>query len=166
MEKEFFDVFPNLKVKDQLKEWLDMVKVTRVSCNPDKTRLWVYIASDRWIHKKFILALEDQIRKQCFPGIEIQIKVIEKFHLSRQYTPDNFLEVYHSSMELELKNYNMLEYNLFKRAEISFPTEDEMELKLPDSVISREKSEILVEYLQKVFCERCGMNLKINLQCV
>ena len=41
MEKEFFDVFPNLKVKDQLKEWLDMVKVTRVSCNPDKTRLWV-----------------------------------------------------------------------------------------------------------------------------
>ena len=30
MEKEFFDVFPNLKVKDQLKEWLDMVKVTRV----------------------------------------------------------------------------------------------------------------------------------------
>ena len=52
MEKEFFDVFPNLKVKDQLKEWLDMVKVTRVSCNPDKTRLWVYIASDRWIHKK------------------------------------------------------------------------------------------------------------------
>ena len=166
MEKEFFDVFPNLKVKDQLKEWLDMVKVTRVSCNPDKTRLWVYIASDRWIHKKFILALEDQIRKQCFPGIEIQIKVIEKFHLSRQYTPDNFLEVYHSSMELELKNYNMLEYNLFKRAEISFPTEDEMELKLPDSVISREKSEILVEYLQKVFCERCGMNLKINLQFV
>ena len=30
-------------------------------------------------------------------------------------------------------------------------------------MISREKSEILVEYLHKVFCERCGMNLKINL---
>ena len=41
-----------------------------------------------------------------------------------------------------------------------------MELKLPDSVISREKSEILVEYLQKVFCERCGMNLKIDLEFV
>ena len=39
-----------------------------------------------------------------------------------------------------------------------------MDLVLPDSVISREKSEILVEYLHKVFCERCGMNLKIQLQ--
>ena len=35
---------------------------------------------------------------------------------------------------------------------------------LPDSVIAREKSEILVEYLHKVFCERGGMNLKIELQ--
>ena len=66
-------------------------------------------------------------------------------------------------MELELKNYNMLEYNLFKRAQITFPSDEEMDLVLPDSVISREKSEILVEYLHKVFCERCGMNLKINL---
>ena len=89
--------------------------------------------------------------------------VIERFHLSKQYSPSNFLEIYRASMELELKNYNMLEYNLFKRAQITFPSDEEMDLVLPDSVISREKSEILVEYLHKVFCERCGMNLKINL---
>ena len=33
MEKEFFDVFPSLKLKDQLKEWLEMVTVSRVTCN-------------------------------------------------------------------------------------------------------------------------------------
>ena len=60
----------------------------------------------------------------------------------------------------------MLEYNLFKRAQIAFPSDEQMNLTLPDSVISREKSGILVEYLEKVFCERCGMNLKINLQFV
>ena len=64
MEKEFFDVFPNLKVKDQLHEWLEMVTVSKVSCNPAKTRLWVYIHSERWIHKKFIFALEDQINER------------------------------------------------------------------------------------------------------
>ncbi len=69
-------------------------------------------------------------------------------------------------MEVELKNFNMLEYNLFKRAQIAFPSDEQMDLTLPDSVISREKSGILVEYLEKVFCERCGMNLKINLQFV
>ena len=113
MEKEFFDVFPNLKVKDQLHEWLEMVTVSKVSCNPAKTRLWVYIHSERWIHKKYIMALEDQIERQCFSGLEIQVTVIERFHLSRQYSPANFLEVYRSSMEVELKNFNMLEYNLF-----------------------------------------------------
>ena len=94
----------------------------------------------------------------------MQVTVIERFYLSRQYTPDNFLEVYRSSMELELRNYNMLEYNLFKRARISFTGTDHMELVLPDAVIAREKSGILVEYLHKVFCERCGMDLKIDLQ--
>ena len=149
MEKEFFDVFPNLKVKDQLHEWLEMVTVSRVSCNPAKTRLWVYIHSERWIHKKNIMALEDQIERQCFSGLEIQVTVIERFHLSRQYSPANFLEVYRSSMEVELKNFNMLEYNLFKRAQIAFPSDEQMDLTLPDSVISREKSGILVEYLEK-----------------
>ena len=94
MEKDFFDVFPNLKIKDELHELLDMVMVTRVSCNPSKTRLWVYIRSERWIHKKYIFELEQQIERQCFPGIQMQVTVIERFYLSRQYTPDNFLEVY------------------------------------------------------------------------
>ena len=66
-------------------------------------------------------------------------------------------------MEVELKNFNMLEYNLFKRAQIAFPSDEQMNLTLPDSVISREKSGILVEYLEKVFCERCGMNLISSL---
>ena len=80
MEKEFFDVFPNLKVNDQLQEWLEMVTVSRVACNPAKTRLWVYIHSERWIHKKYIIALENQIERQFFAGLEMQVTVIERFH--------------------------------------------------------------------------------------
>ena len=30
-------------------------------------------------------------------------------------------------------------------------------------MIAREKSEILLEYFHKVFCERCGMNLKADI---
>ena len=59
MEKDFFDVFPSLKVKKELEELLDMVFVTRVSCNPSRTHIWVYIKSERWIHKKHIFELED-----------------------------------------------------------------------------------------------------------
>lgn len=162
MEKEFFDVFPNLKVDDRLKELMEHVMVTKVSCNPDRTRLWVYIKSTRWIHKKHITALERVIESQFFSELEVQVRIIERFLLSKQYTPENFLNAYRSSMSLELKSYNRLEYNLFSRSKIEFPAEDEMVLTMPDSVIAREKGEILVEYLEKVFCERCGMSLKIE----
>ena len=166
MEKDFFDVFPHLKVKKELEELLDMVFVTKVSMNPGRTHLRVYIESSRWIHKKNIFALEDEIERQCFPGIPMTVTVVEIFHLSEQYTPKNFLESYRSSMELELRSYNMLEYNLFRRAKITFTGKDAMRMELPDTVISRQKSEILIEYFHKVFCERCGMDLKVDLDFV
>ena len=166
MEKDFFDVFPHLKVKKELEELLDMVFVTKVSMNPGRTHLRVYIESSRWIHKKNIFALEDEIERQCFPGIPMTVTVVEKFHLSEQYTPENFLESYRSSMELELRSYNMLEYNLFRRTKITFTGKDAMRMELPDTVISRQKSEILIEYFHKVFCERCGMDLKVDLDFV
>ena len=166
MEKDFFDIFPNLRVKKELEELLDMVYVTRVSCNPAKTRIWVHIKSERWIHKKNILELEEQIERQCFPGLGVTVTVIEKFKLSGQYTPKNFLDSYRSSMELELRNYNMLEYNMFKQAQITFPDDHTLHVVLPDSVVAREKSEILLEYFHKVFCERCGMDLKVELDYV
>ena len=46
MEKDFFDVFPHLKVNEKLEELLDMVSVTKVSCNPAKTHIRVYVKSE------------------------------------------------------------------------------------------------------------------------
>ena len=66
MEKDFFDVFPKLKVKKELEELLDMVFVTKVSMNPGRTHLRVYIESSRWIHKKNIFALEDESKDSAF----------------------------------------------------------------------------------------------------
>ena len=85
MEKSFFDVFPGLKLKTELQALLEDVIVTKVSCNAGKTQLRVYIKSSRWIHKKHIFELEEQIQRQCFPGIEIRSEcyLIERFYLSR-----------------------------------------------------------------------------------
>mgnify|MGYP000715434631 CR=1 FL=1 len=88
-------------MKKELEELLDMVFVTRVSCNPSRTHIWVYIKSERWIHKKHIFELEEQIERQIFAGLNVTITVIEKFRLSGQYNPQNFLETYRSSMELD-----------------------------------------------------------------
>ena len=140
---------------------METVQVQRVTANPAKTLLHVYIRSEHWIHKKNILELENQIEQQCFAGMPVKVRVVEKFSLSRQYTPANFLESYHSSMELELRTRSRLEYQIFKQANLSFPQEDTLCLKLPDTVLARQESSDLVEYMYKVFCERSGMNLKV-----
>lgn len=162
MEKDFRDVFPDLEVDGELAELLELVQVTRVGITKKKDLLRVYIVSSQWIHKKHIFALEEAIKEQLFRNIAIEIKIIERFYLSRQYTPRNLLGVYRSSIMLELRGYSIFLYNLFQTAAIEFPQEDTMALELVDTVIARQREAELVGILEKIFCERCGMNLKVH----
>ena len=105
MEKDFLEVFSGLEVEKELKALLEDVKVTKIAVNPKKDRMRVYIQSIQWIQKKYIYALEKQIKKQFFASAQIQIKIIEKFTLTSQYTPKLFFEAYRSSMLDELRGH-------------------------------------------------------------
>ncbi len=166
MEKRFFDVFPDLKVDPDIRGWLEEAVVTRVTCSQDRTLLRVYLSCDRWIHKKYIFQMEEEIRRQFFGQTSVKVRVIERFLLSKQYTPENFMEDYRPSMLAELKEYNQLEHNLFMSTQVEFPQAHSLRLLIPDSMLARERGEVLVEYLEKVFCERCGMDLKVEPQFV
>ena len=82
MEKEFLDVFRNLEVGEELGALLREVAVTKVAVNPQKDHIRIYIRSRQWIHKKYIYTLERAISQQCFPGVSMEVKVLEKFTLS------------------------------------------------------------------------------------
>lgn len=162
MEKEFLDVFRNLEVNGELRELLKEVAVTKVSINQRKDHIRIYIRSRQWIHKKYIYALEKAIASQCFKGVPMEVKVLEKFTLSSQYTPENFFEAYKSSMALELRNYSILVFNMFRNAVITFPQQDTMHMVLQSTVLAKSKEEELVNYIEKVFCERCAFSLKVE----
>lgn len=161
MNREFQEVFPGVRVQSSLEELLHGVQVQRVSLSRNKDLLRIYLQSPQWIHKRYIYQLEEVIKEQLFAEVPMQVKIIERFRLSAQYTPENLLEVYRSSIQMELKRYSVFLFNLFYTAKISFPEPDVMRLILTDSVIAREKEEELVRILEKIFCERCGLNLKI-----
>lgn len=162
MEKDFFDVFPKLEVDEELSELLRMVKVTRVAVNRQKDLLRIYIVSRQWIHKKHIYKLERTIRTQFFANVRIRVKIIEKFLLSAQYTPENLMEVYSPSIRMELKEYSIFLYNMFATAKMEFESEDTLHITFADSVIAREKSPELLRILEKIFCERCGVSLILH----
>ena len=161
MNKGFREVFPGVQVESGLAELLQGVQVQRVSLNKKKDLLRIYLLSPQWIHKRYIYQLEDLIKKQLFADVPMQVKIIERFRLSAQYTPENLLEVYRSSIQTELKRHSVFLFNIFYTAKISFPEPDTMRLELADSVVAREREEELVRILEKIFCERCGLDLKI-----
>ena len=164
MEKEFLDVFRNLEVGEELRALLKEVAVTKIAVNPQKDRIRIYIRSRQWIHKKYIYTLERAVSQQCFPGVSMEVKVLEKFTLSSQYTPQLFFEAYQSSMALELKNYSILVFNMFRNAVITFPQTDTMHILLQSTVLAKSKEDELVQYIEKIFCERCEFSLKVETE--
>ena len=162
MEKNFLDVFPDLEAGRELSALLEEVVVTKVAVNPEKDHIRIYIRSRQWIHKKYIYSLEETIRNQFFPGVPMSVKIIEKFTLTGQYTPKLFFDAYRTSMSMELKNYSILVYNMFRTAQISFPEEQKMELRMQSSVLAKSREEELVSYIEKVFCERCPFSLIVE----
>lgn len=163
MTKLFFDVFPTLSVDGKLKKLLTEAEVTKVGMNREHTQTRVYLSSTRLIHKNDLYQLEQAIAAQIFKGKQMQIRIIEKYLLSEQYTPEKLLDLYRDSMLTELKNYSLMEYNLLRTAKMEFPGESRMLLTLENTIIAQTRSHEIVEFLEKVVCERCGLNLSVEL---
>ena len=142
-----------------MKNLLTETEVTKVGMNHERDHLRVYLSSTRLIHKKDIRQLESAIVK----GRMMQVKVIEKYHLSEQYTPEKLLDLYRDSILEELKDYSLMEYNLLRTAKMEFTSESHMLLTLENTIIAQTRSHEIVEFLEKVICERCGLDLAVEL---
>lgn len=162
MEKPFLEVFPGLHIGEELKELLKLVMVEKVSMPKDRSSLRIYIVSPRLIHKKNIYSMEEGIAKQLFPGRSITVKILEKYRLSAQYTPEKLYQVYKDSILMEFKNFGMIEYNILRRAETAFEAEDTMVMTIEDNLIYRERSKEVGRVLEKIFTERCGLAAEVE----
>ena len=157
----FLEVFPGLHMTEPMTELLEMVEVEKVSMTRDRSLLRVYLISSRLIHRKSIMDLEKGIRDQLFPGKRLQVKIFERYHLSKQYTPEKLLQVYKDSLLMELKHYSIVEYSMFRKAEFSFPQPDLMRMTIEDTMVNKEKAGELKRILEKVFHERCGLPVEL-----
>ena len=64
------------------------------------------------------------------------------------------------------KNTARLLYNIFRKAEIRFEEDMQMTLILEDTLIARESQDELIEVLDKIIRERCGIQTKFDIQFV
>ena len=140
MGKSFFDVFPALKLDEHTGDIMGQTEVVKVSTTRKQDFIRIYIASNKLIDKADIIKTENSIKKQLFGNQDITIKIYEKFSLSAQYTPENLLDIYRESIELELKDYDHMEYSLFRAANFLYPEEGSVVMQLEDSVVGKKKA--------------------------
>ena len=164
MAKLFFEVFPTLKITGEMSALLKETEITKVASNSAQNALRIYLESTRLIPKPEIYHIEQEIRQQLFPHKEVAVKIIEKFNLSSQYTPEKLMAVYRESILEEIRNYSVLLYNLMRCSKMEFNREDHMILTLEDTIVATERSNELIDILEKIICERCGLKLMIEPQ--
>lgn len=162
MANTFVEVFPTLKLDNQIKGLLSEATVTKVASNRNKDYIRIYLENNRLMQKPDIWRLEQDIKNQLFPNQKMQIKIMEHYSLSEQYTAQTLLDSYKESMLYEIKAYSMILYNVFRMAKISYPTEGKVLLTLEDSFVARESQDELIEILDKIICQRCGITVHID----
>ncbi len=161
MARQFWEVLPTLDVGDDLKELLDHVTIDKVVSSRDRSSLRIYMLCERLVPKKYIYNLEANIKKQFFPDRKTEVKIIEKFKLSSLYTPQVVFENYAESIELELKMYSLVVFNIYNKADIEF-SDGVISLRLDDDIVARSRAEEIKEYLEKVFNDRCGLSIEVR----
>ena len=164
MAKQFFEVFPTLKLDKKVQELFEQVTVEKVSATKSRDFIRVTIGCDYLIPKETIYRVESEIKKQFFSSHQVAVKLYERFHLSEQYTPEKLMNAYKDSILLELKNYSPIEYNLFKGADLAFPDGGQLFLTVEDTVLARSKAEELVRILEKIFNIRCGFHVTCRIE--
>ena len=163
MSKPFFEVFPTLKVKDDIQMMFQGVEVTKVSTNSTRDFIRVSIYSRHLIQKKDIYEVERMLKQQLFARSHIQVTVREQYDLSEQYTPENLMNEYYDSFLMELDQKSVVERNMLQNASYEFENGNILCLTLTDTIVAQGKKDSLSEYLTGVFAERFQRPVEIRV---
>ncbi len=164
MSKPFFEVFPTLKVDDDLRRMFEGVEVTKVATNSDRDFIKVHLCCRHLLRKKCVYEIEQRLKEQLFGRSYIRVEVKEQYDLSEQYTPENLMDEYFDSFLLELDRRSVVERSMLQNSSYEFEDENILCLTLRDSIVAQGKKEAITTYLTDVFHHRFSRPIEIKVQ--
>ncbi len=164
MSKPFFEVFPTLKVDDELRGIFEQAEVSKVTTNSERDFIKVHLLSRYLIQKKCVYEVERKLKEQLFGRSFIKIEVKEQYDLSEQYTPENLMNEYFDSFLLELDQKSVVERSMLQNSSFEFQDENILCLTLRDSIVAQGKRESITNYLTDVFRHRFRRPIEIRVR--
>ena len=163
MSKPFFDVFPTLKVRKDLRDYFENTIVERLAANHERTRLKVCLYSEHLIHKNRVFRMQQEMEEQLFNGRKVKVYVEEHYKLSELYNPQRLMEEYHDSICCEISSFSHMMGAVFRESEINYRDDGSIDILMDDTCISRGLHERLEEALNRIFRDRCGIPALITV---
>ena len=135
--------------------------------SPDRALLKIYIDATRPLERQMLHNVEYEIQKQIMmnlnPEGDNRVTIQEHYHLQEGFTLAALMETYGESILLELKEYDHVLHQMFSRAEVEILDGSVLHLKLEDTVIVHSKETELVDLLDRILNERCGIGADIQV---
>ena len=98
--KAFFDVFPTLQVKTDLRDYFAETEIERLTTNKERTRIKVVLHSGHLIHKSRIYRMQDEISRQIFRERNPEVYIDEHYTLSAQFSMGDQM------LDIQINNYD------------------------------------------------------------
>ncbi len=163
-KKKFLEVFQNIKLSDELKDIFQFVDIVRITTNSEHTKMRIYIESSRLIEKSAIFKIREELAKGLRTGKRISIEIVEKYKLSKQYTPENLFDIYKDSIILELNEYSPIIATMLKKAPTRFDDSRRLVIDLESSIVSEARMRILKDTIEHIFHDRFDMPLEVRIE--
>ncbi len=162
--KQFLEVFDKIDIDDSaLRNALESSYVDNIVASDDKTLINIDFYCDKLIQKNDIKKLERQIKNYYFNRTNLTVKLVVKYDLNGQYTPENFYKAYKDSIEEEAENYSMVLYVILNNADISFD-DNIVKVVIEDTPLYREKTDEVRSFFEMIFNTRCNFKCIIDIQ--
>lgn len=166
MTKRFFEAFPTLELNKSLAECFLDVDVDRITVNRNGDTMRIYLDSAFLLKYKDLRKAEAEIEKQIVKrmyGRECRVKFIEHYNLPQGMDIRTLMKEYEDSVMSEIKAYDHIVHQMLSHAIIDYPEDKCISLCLEDSVISRSREKDLLDILDKILNERCGIGTDIRV---
>ena len=161
MEKEFLEVFSKIENKS-LNPILESAKILRISTNPTKDKMRIYIQFSSIVPKKTIWKLEEAIQKEYFNAPGMEVTIIESFLLSDVYTPESLFNTYKDSIFEEINKISSINHSIVKKADYDFE-DNKICIRIEDTAVAHARAEEIEHIFSVIFHDRCHQDVLIDL---
>ena len=164
MQRLLLETFEGLNLTDRQKKIFDDVSVENVVLSSENKMIDIYLVSSHVVAYREICLLEYALGV-FFGSTDLDIKIHDRFKLSKQYDAEAFFKEYKESILQIFKAENILEFDMLYQGRFEMK-DSSVYISCEDDDLYRGREYNLKENLIKIFEEKAGFSITVDIEYV